>query len=382
MIKALRCLLPPLFCLLSAPSMAAPVDPGHKEPSAGEGSSAEHEETGIARNDPGLAGGDIEVVPVTERPLQNEIRAPGEVVVNMYRSSKVTPRISAQIVARHVRLGETVQAGRPLVTLSSVEMADAQGDLLVADREWKRMQELGAEVVSERRYLEAQVARQRAYAKVLAYGMTEAQVDRLLGSGDASKANGTFELLAPQDGLVVADDFILGELVEPGRVLISLTDEDTVWVEAHLPPEAAVRLESGAVARVSRDGKRWIEGKVIQLHHRLEENTRTQSVRIEVADPEHLLHPGQFVDVALSLGSAAAALLVPDGALALLNGQRVVFRVESNRYVPVPVEAGDSAGGWTAIVSGLRRGDEVVSRGAFQVKSLLLKSEMGSEHGH
>ncbi|MGH8247441.1 MAG: efflux RND transporter periplasmic adaptor subunit, partial [Gammaproteobacteria bacterium] len=353
-----------------------------KEHAENEEKQAPHEETGIARDNPALLRAGVEVSPVEEMRLSNEIRAPGEVVVNKYRSSKVTPRITAQIIARHVRLGDAVQQGQALVTLSSVEMADTQGELLVTDREWKRMQELGAKVVSERRYVEAQVVRQRAYAKVLAYGMTDNQIEALLGARDASRANGTFDLLAPQDGLVVADDFILGEVVEPGRVLVSLTDENTIWVEAHLRPEEAVQFTSGALARVSRDGKRWIDGHVIQLHHRLEENTRTQSVRIQVENRDHVLHPGQFVDVALSVGSMDQMPAVPDEAVVLLNGRPVVFKIESNRYVPVPVDAGDSAGGWTAILSGLEPGDEIVSRGAFQIKSLILKSEMGSEHRH
>ena len=60
------------------------------------------------------------------------MRVPGEVVINAYRSARVTTRITAQVVARHVTLGNHVEPGQPLVTLSSVEMAEAQGMLIVA----------------------------------------------------------------------------------------------------------------------------------------------------------------------------------------------------------------------------------------------------------
>ena len=55
---------------------------------------------------------------------------------------------------------------------ANVAMAEAQGELLVADREWARVQKLGRKVVSETRFIAAQVKRQQAYARVLAYGMT------------------------------------------------------------------------------------------------------------------------------------------------------------------------------------------------------------------
>ena len=112
-------------------------------------SAAEREELGI------------EVAAVSERTLFPEINAPAEVMLNAYATSQIASRIEAQVVARHARMGETVDAGAPLVTLSSVDVADAVGDLLVNDREWQRVKNLGRDVVSESRYVEAEVARQR-----------------------------------------------------------------------------------------------------------------------------------------------------------------------------------------------------------------------------
>lgn len=120
------------------------------------------------------------------RRLSQTFRVPGEVTINAYQSARVTPRITAQVVARHVRLGDHVEVGQRLMTLSSVEMAAAQGELVVAQREWQRVKGLGSEIVSERRYTEAQVAQQQALARVLAYGMTTAEADALMESGDAS----------------------------------------------------------------------------------------------------------------------------------------------------------------------------------------------------
>jgi RND family efflux transporter MFP subunit len=266
-----------------------------------------------------------------------------------------------------------VEAGDPMVSLSSVAMAEAQGNLVVAEREWQRMRKLGRTVVSESRYLEAQIGRQQARARVIAFGMTSAQVDRLLRSG-AAEADGTFLLLAPQAGTVVADDFVLGEVIEAGRTLFAVTDESVRWVEARMPPEYVAEVAVGAPARV-RHRKLWLDGRVAQIHHQLDETTRTQAIRVEVPDPDHLLHPGVFVDVDIKTGRGTPVLALPEEAVLRRpdGGWRVfVVRDEPSSYQAVEVTLVRTADGW-AVVEGLTSGTEVVTQGAFFLQSELAK---------
>jgi len=180
---------------------------------------AHEEEAGVHLSPEQLEMAGVEVETLAPRDIVSLIRAPGEIQLNAYATSVVSLRIAAQVVERQARLGDTIGKGQALVTLSSVEMSKAQGDLLVAEREWGRVKKLGRDVVSEQRYTEARVAREQARARVSAYGMTEDEVKQLVASGKAELANGRFQLLAPQAGTVIRDDFIVGELVEPGRVL-------------------------------------------------------------------------------------------------------------------------------------------------------------------
>ena len=309
--------------------------------------------------------------------LAEEVIAPGEVTVNRYSTAEVTPRIQAQIIHRHARMGQQVRKGQKLITLSSVAMAEAQGQLLITDREWRRVQRLGRKVVSEKRYVEAQVAHQQAYAKVLAFGMTEAQAKALLKQGDVSKATGTFDLLSPQAGTVLSDDFIIGRVVEPGQVLMDISDESHLWVEAQLAADVASRIKVGSPARVSSDGRRWVTGKVIQIHRLVDETTRTLAVRIELDSGNAGLRPGQFVKSAIQMAPGTPVVAVPREAVLLLQGDYVVFKPEGEEIHAVPVERGVTRGNWTEIKAGLAVGDEIVTQGAYVLKSLLLKSQIG-----
>lgn len=322
----------------------------------------------------------IVTVSVTPQRLSETVRVPGEVRSNAYRSAKTTPRISAQIVARHVTLGDLVEKGDPLVTLSSVEVADAQGELLVAEQEWQRVQSLGRDVVSERRYIEAEVAHQNAHARLLAFGMSEKEIEQLKKNADARRATGRFDLVATQAGRIIFDDFVVGDFVAPGRVLFEISDESLLWVEASLPPEKAAQVEAGESATILHDGER-LQGTVVQVHHRLDEATRRQSVRIEVDNSNDILHPGEFVTAEITIGGEEM-LAVPADAVLLINGQRNVFRLHDDAFEPVEIETGKSRGGQVPVISGLEPGDVIAAKGAFHLKSLLLKSQMGSGHGH
>ena len=320
---------------------------------------------------------------VATRVLNETVLVPGEVVINAYRSSRVTPRITAQVVARHIKLGEHVEPGQALVTLSSVEMAEAQGALIVAEHEWQRVKSLGQETVSARRYTEAQVVRQQALAKVLAYGMTEAQASALVTSRDARKATGAFDLLAPQAGTVLQDDFIVGELIEPGRVLVDISDESVKWVEAQTIPNDMPDVDSAATARVSLNGHDWFEGTVIQRHHRLDETTRTQALRIEVSNVEHRLHAGQFVQVEIVTGVSEPALAVPSAAVTIIAGAPTVFKLENgDEFHAEEIDPGPIVGDWTVVRAGVKLGDEIAVAGVFHLKSLKLKSSIGEGHVH
>lgn len=357
--------------------LAAQEAPDHAEE---EGHAAE-EESGLALSAEEREKAGIVTAAVEARPLRETIRVPGEVTINAYRSSKVAPRIAAQIVARQATLGDVVKQGQPLVTLSSVEIAEAQGALLVAEQEWQRVQSLGRQVVSEARYIEAEVSHQKAHARLLAYGMSEAEIEKLKKNADATRATGRFDLVAPQDGRVIYDAFVVGDFVEPGRVLFELSDESVLWVEASLRPENAAHVEQGAPVRILHDGLR-LPGKVLQVHHRLNEATRRQSVRVAVDNSEDLLHPGEFVDVEVPVGSGESALAVPVDAAVLINGEQTVFRLHDGAFEPVPIEVGEARGPWLPVKSGLEPGDMIATEGAFHLKSLLLKSQLGSGHGH
>lgn len=357
--------------------ISAPSVENHNEQSRDHGDSGtdDHEDSdGVELSAASMLAAGIVVKPATSRSIEGEVDAPGEVKLNAYLSSSITPRISAQVIQRHARLGDVVQRGQSLVTLSSVEMADAISALLVDHKEWMRVKELGASIVSARRLNEAKISYEQAFNLVQAYGMEEADINGILDTGAAQKL-GEFDLAAPQKGTVTSDDFIVGELIEPGRELFIVVNESVLWVESSLAPDIAGEIEIGATARVKSHDGGWLPAKVVQKHHRLDEETRTIGIRLEVNNKEDLLHPGTFVDTRINAGLAHQHIAVPTAAiLKSPDGDWIVFIEEdAGHFKPQEIEVVRTAGE-LSIITGLEQGTPIVVEGAFFVQSELLKS--------
>ncbi len=309
--------------------------------------------------------------------MSEQLRAPGEVLDNAYGTALITPSVQALVVRRHAKLGDEVRAGAPLVTLSSVDVANAQADLRIAEQEWRRVSALGREAVSGRRINEAQVALDRARATAQAYG---------LPGTAAGRSSGQFTLTAPHAGRITEDAVVVGEKIEPGKTLFRLVDESVVWVDAKLPSGVVPRITPGTEATVMFNGER-LTGTVQHPAHRTSDTTRNAAVRIEVPNKDDLLHSGDYVDVffeasdiAKNGNADATTVSVPTDALVQLEGDTVVFRRNAaGALEPVPVRTGEAIGDRTVVCEGLKAGDSVVVQGAFAVKAQMLKSQLGEE---
>jgi cobalt-zinc-cadmium efflux system membrane fusion protein len=88
-----------------------------------------------------------------------------------------------------------------------------------------------------------------------------------------------------------------------------------------------------------------------------------------------------FATATIEVGDKSRdAVIVPDEAIVLMQGQPSVFVYEQGAYEIRPVEPGDRLSGRTVIREGLKAGDQVVVAGAYALKARKLKSQLG--HGH
>ena len=341
----------------------------------------EKSEPGIVElNEASAAIAGISTAAISLQVFSETVSAPGEVQLNQYTSAEVVPLIDAVVVERHARLGDAVDAGQKLVTLASVDVAGAQGELRIASSEWQRTRKLGRASVGAKRYTEAEVAYEQARLTLGTYGLDTQQIDAT-ASGKLGGKLGQFDLTTPVAGTVLRDDFRIGQRIEAGDQLFLIADETQVWIEANLSPGQADGINVGVAVSVNMNGH-WHAGRVIQKHHLLDEQTRTVPVRIAVEpDGEHH-HAGEFVQVSIELvgqdsdtASDEQTLVVPESALMQDDEQNwtIFVEVEPGHFRQSVVKRGVTRGARVAI-SGIPAGTVVVTKGAFFLASELAKS--------
>src|SRR5438874_4765911 len=95
-----------------------------------------------------MKDGQVEVVPVEERPVIFELQAPGRITFDDSRVAHVFSPVSGRAVRIEARLGERVRKGAPLVTLESpdvggavADLGKAEADLRAAERDLRRQRE-------------------------------------------------------------------------------------------------------------------------------------------------------------------------------------------------------------------------------------------------
>jgi cobalt-zinc-cadmium efflux system membrane fusion protein len=121
------------------------------------------------------------------------------------------------------------------------------------------------------------------------------------------------------------------------------------------------------------------EGTVDLIGSLMDEHTRTVKVRIQAANPENKLKPGMFADVEISVPFEEQMTVIPRSAVLSDEGRAFVFQhLKDDLWLRRDVILGKSQDGFVEVTDGLSKGSEIVSGGAFMLKSDILREKMGA----
>lgn len=333
---------------------------------------------GVSLSDEQLSLANIKVEPLTAKVIDYQIYAPGEVKANGYTSYLVSPRIDSVVLRRHVTLGEHVTKGQPLVTLFSESMVDAQTTYSLASTQWQRVKTMGVGSVGEKRYIDAETDVKAAFARLLAFGLTEQSILKLQ---QKKTTLGEYQLTAKIDGAVLSDDFHQGQRVRAGEALIELVDESQLWVDASLPANTNVSLPVGSNAQV-KVADEMVTGVITQQAHTIDRETRTRTVRLIISNANDRFHSGMFADVFFAFKTKEPLLAVPETALMRgADGDWQIFvEFEPGKFKSQEVTLGKAIDKWR-VLEDVKPGIRVVTQGAFFVASQIAKSGF-DPHNH
>ena len=297
-------------------------------------------------------------------------------VVSARRSTLAFDR-SGTLLSVHARLGDRVEKGQLLAELDDAVLREehaaavaalevAKEQAAFAEREAKRAEEVGADVVADSEADRLRSEANTAHARV---HQQEASTRKLAAELERGK------LRAPFTGIVAQRLLDEGAQTGPANPVLDLVDPERREVRLEVPAQLVGALQVGSVVELTLDEKPQfsLQSSLDALIPATDRGSRsfTAVLRLDQAASSELL-PGLFVRARLTLKEVQAQLLVPvDAVMQGERGHVLVKADEKNQASFVPVRVLVSDADQMAVTSlipgGLNVGDRVLVTGVQNV---------------
>lgn len=298
----------------------------------------------------------VDVVELEYETIEDRIFSSGSVQAN--EMVELTAEASGIITGIFFEEGREVEKGQLLVKINDSELQAqkqrAEYRLNLAEQREER----------QRRLLERGGISQDDYDATLnevnvlrsEVRLIDAQIDRT-------------EVRAPFSGIIGLKYVSEGAYITPASRIASLQEVDPIKIDFSIPERHLSRVSVGDRIIFSVQGvDSTFAGRVYAIEPRIDTQTRTLQIRALSPNTENLLFPGAFATITLIMEEISNALMVPAiSVIPELNAQKL-FVLRDGKVDEVRVQTGIRTSEKVQIISGLERGDLVLTTGLLQVR--------------
>ncbi len=205
----------------------------------------------------------------------------------------------------------------------------------------------------------------RAWERV-AKGPNKADVAAAQARVDAAQATlNMAQLAAPFEGTITRIDLMPGDQVSAGTPAFRVDDFSSLLVDVELSEVDINSVSLGQTVSLSFDAilEKEYTGKVIEVG---QIGTDVQgvvnfTVKVELVDADELVRPGMTAAVNIVVKEIEDIILIPNRAVRLVDGERVVYLLQDGFPEMVEVRLGASADAMSVLVSNnIEEGAEVI----------------------
>lgn len=381
---AVSCLL-----VLSVWAVSCQRDP---EPSAKATAPPVLDESGWLQLTPAeIARAGIETISIAPRPFQVHRQFPATIQANENELAEVTTLVSGRVVDVSVDYGEDVEKGATLARLHSADLGLAEAaylkgiaKLYETNLAYKRAKDLlDQKAISQAEFhrREAEMKSARAEAREAGHRLELLGVSgrEMLRLDREQTIRSDVAIRAPFAGRIISRDITRGEVVDPNKKLFTVADLSDVWAVGSVPEKDVQFIRKNQMVEVVAAAypHAIFPGKITYVGDVLESATRTMRLRVTVSNPDKALKPEMFALVLVYAEPKPDVLAVPLAAVQNGDHDHVVFvQREEGRFEARSVTLGEESGDVVAVLDGLREGEEVVTKGAFVLKSEAEKQKL------
>jgi len=315
--------------------------------------------------------------------------AVGSIDFNENLAVQVFTPYPGKIIEAFAQIGDEVTKGKPLFTIDSPDLVQAESALIAAAGVYEltsatllRAKELFEtqgiaqkdlqQAVSDQQSAEGALKAARDAVRV--FGKTEAEIDEIVAK---RKIDPALVVRSPINGRVTARNAQPGLLVQPGNAPApyAVADLATMWMLADVAESDSPMFRLGQPVRVKVMAfpDRDFEGKISNIGATVDSSTHTVLVRSEVRDPHHELRPGMFATYVIEVGHAIQGIAMPlNGVVREGDGTMTIWvTADRKHFTRRQVKVGTQQDGFDQILDGLQAGEQVVTDGAVFLSNML-----------
>ena len=190
-----------------------------------------------------------------------------------------------------------------------------------------------------------------------------------VAAAEATVSLGKIE--APFSGTVTLSYPKVGDLVASGTTAFRIDDTDRLFVEVEISEVDINKVKIGQGAELSFDAipSQTYAAEVTEVSSVGTEIDGAVNflVKLTISDPDNNVRPGMTAAVNIIVSEIKDILVVPNRAIRLQGGKRVVYVLKDGKPVPVEVKLGASSDVDSEIISGdLKVGDQIILNPPFE----------------
>jgi cobalt-zinc-cadmium efflux system membrane fusion protein len=330
---------------------------------------------------------------VERQPVSYSLECNAELAFNADRLTHIAPRAPGVVKEVMKSIGDRVEAGEVLAIVDSAELGSAKADYLQARalvKLWKsnyeRQLELSESGIAAKRSViesqtslaEAEISQSRALQRLHNLGLTEDQVQGTVADNETSSL---LQIAAPFAGVIIERHAVRGEVVDTNHALFSIADTSTMWAMLDIYERDVRNVKHGQPVVLFINGLEGEQfaGTIKWLASGIDPNTRTLKARADIANPDGSLRAQMFGRAAITVSDHHERTLVPKSAVQWEGCCNVVFVKHTDTvFQPYKVKLGHEAGEYFVVEEGVNAGEEIVTDGAFLLKTEILKGNIGA----
>lgn len=278
----------------------------------------------------------ITLEPVRRRARADVLSIGGRVAFDDLHVSHVFSPVNGRLTKVLAELGQRVQKGTPLLSIKSPDVGQwfadalkAQADLVLAQHEYKRQQELYRAHATSQREVEAA---ENSWRKAKAEFERAEQKTRILGSGNVDRVTQEYVLRSPIAGEVIARKASPGMEIQGqysggnAAELFTIGDLGQLWVLGDVYEIDRPHINEGdrVTVRVSAYPQKTFSGVVDWVSDVVDPVLRASKIRCIIQNDERLLKPEMYESVDIAM-PGTQLLAVPREAVLRADGETVVF---------------------------------------------------------